>query len=135
MKQRKVGQTVYLLNTKDYYNRDNKITEPREAVLKSIGPKYYTVAPALDAPTWVQTKFEKEYPFRQKTEYAPDVMLFFSVDAAIKSQEKRILYQTIRSEISNRRYSTYSLDVLRRIRACLDEKIDEELDEELADSW
>lgn len=135
MKQRKVGQTVYLLNVKDYYNRNNKIVEPREAVLVSVGPKYYTVAPALDSPKWAQTKYEKAYPFHEKTEYTPDTMLFFSADAAIKSQEKRILYQTIRSEISNRPYNSYSLDALRRIRAVLDEEIDEELDEQLADSW
>ena len=135
MESPKAGQIVYLLSTKDYYNRKNQIIDPSEAVLKSVGSKYYTVAPALDSPAWAQTKFEKAYPYRQKTDYMPETMLFFSVDAAIKSQEKRILYTTIRSEISNRQYSTYSLDALRRIRAILDEEIDEELDRELANSW
>lgn len=134
MEKPKVGQTVYLLTTRDYYNRKSEIVAPREAVIKAIGPKYYTVAPSIDALSWT-IKFEKSYPYQQKTNYAPDEMLFFSADAAIKSQEKRILYQAIRKEISNRQYSTYSLDALRRIKAILDEKPGKIPDEELADTW
>ena len=118
----KKGQEVYLLLAKDYYDRNKMIHEPRKAWIIAVGTKYITVSFKASICSWVY-KFDKEYPHRQKTDYSPDEMLFFSRQAALDAQKKRIMYDQVKSVISNRPIKDYTLGQLERIASILDERI------------
>lgn len=127
----KKGQTVYLLRVGDYRDRDHKIHEPREAMITVVGRKYLTVAFPGSRFVW-ELKFDKEYPFRQKTDYAPDEMIFFSREDAINAQNKRNVFLEVRKEISARHIKSFTLNQLQKIKSIMNEKV---TDDRLPDEW
>ena len=117
----KKGQKVYVLPVGDYRDRNGEIHEPREGFIKTVGRIYFTIDLPCSRYT-MELKFDKSYPFRQKTNYAPDYMLYFSHDDAINAQRKRHIFCDVRAGIAIRPIKSFTLEQLEKIKAVLDEK-------------
>ncbi len=127
----KKGQTVFLLSVQSYHDRNSVIHEPRTAVITSVGPKYITVESSSARCGWIY-KFDKNYPYWQKTEYSPTEMLFFSREDALNAQRKRIAFAKVKSIIGNRPFKDFTLSQLDRINSILDERI---VNDGMPDTW
>ena len=107
-----VGQKVYLKS----HRLRNIIV--KEYFIKTIGRKYITVWDGKA--DWTEEQFHKD-TLRQKTHYAPDLYLYFSMQDINDEEETNDLNRKIGDKFNSINRSGLSLDQLRRINAIIEE--------------